>query len=56
MDWRDGGGGGGEITTTHLHKQQAHTSLSPLGIHVDESFMLPSINITFMFTVILKES
>ena len=26
--------------TTHLHKQQAHTSLSPSGIHVDELFML----------------
>ena len=36
--------------TTHLHKQQAHTSLSPSGIHVDESFML-TINIIFMFIV-----
>ena len=34
--------------TTHLHRQQAHTSLSPSGIHVDESFML-TINIIFMF-------
>ena len=39
-----GWGGGqwkeiGQITTTHLHKQQAYTSLSPSGIHVDELFM-----------------
>ena len=53
VDWREGGW---EITTTHLHKQQAHTSLSPLGIHVNESFMLYTINITFMFTVTLQGS
>ena len=29
----------GQTTTTHLHKQQAYTSLSPSGIHVDELFM-----------------
>ena len=50
--WRDWGGGGGRgrNNTTHLHKRQAHTSLSPSGIHVDESFIL-TINITFMFIV-----
>ena len=39
--WAGGLGEGVERNnTTHLHKQQAHTSLSPSGIHVDELFML----------------
>ena len=50
--WTGGAGGGGveRNNTTHLHKRQAHTSLSPSGIHVNESFML-TINIIFMFIV-----
>ena len=43
-----GGRGVERNNTTHLHKQQAHTSLSPSGINVDESFTL-TINIIFMF-------
>ena len=48
--WTKGAGGGGRVernNTTHLHKQQAHTSLSPSGIHVDESFMLDRNHIMY---------